>query len=470
VARWLWLFAMLGCAARPLVITDVAIVDVVRGETTGPRTIVIRDGRIAAIGAEVRIPDDADRLDGRGRYVVPGLIDMHVHLFAGGGRTNAWALAWFVAAGVTTVRDMAARPAELAGLRGRGPRIVAGVAVGGAPAEATARVDAAADAGADFVKVFSELAEPSWRAVLAAARRRGLAVIGHVPAGVALLDAARAGQRGAEHLMQAFEACTADEPGWLAGRAGLAGDALVARRDADEPAVLAAFDPVACARVAAALAALGQVQDPTLVLAWTDARDADPARDPRWRALPAGERARWTRLLAQRSPAERAVAPRRWAVARQIAAAFARAGVVIVAGTDAPMPRVYPGFALHDELAALVAAGLAPADALRAATSTAARVLGRADLGEIAVGKRADLVILDGDPLRDIAQLRRIHAVIVAGATSRRRADRRRTGAARRRRRARARWRRRARGSAPSWRSRSCRRCRSGGGSRGGSP
>jgi imidazolonepropionase-like amidohydrolase len=420
-----------------LAITDVSIVDVARGQTLGPRTVLVAAGHIVAIfeaGSPARdaIPASAARLDGRGRFLIPGLIDLHVHLFNGGARPpNAWALPLFVAHGVTAVREMATRPAALAQLArwraaaARGtlvaPRILAaGVPLrAGTPAEAARQVDEAAAAGADFLKVFSDLSERSWRAALLAAHRRGLPVLGHVPAGVSLLAAAAAGQRGDEHLTQAFEACTVGEARWLEGRRGLSGEALIRRRDGDEALVLDAFDQAACERVAAALAAAPPVpvQVPTLILPFVEAQ---PARalddDPRWRTLPPDERARWLRLLGGLTSSERALAARRWPIARRIAATFHRAGVPLLAGTDAPMPRVYPGSSLHEELELLVAVGLSPAEALRAATLAPAAFLGRAhDLGSIAPGKRADLVVLDADPLLDIRNTRRIHAVILDG-------------------------------------------------------
>jgi adenine deaminase len=157
---------------------------------------------------------------------------------------------------------------------------------------------------------------------------------------------------------------------------------------------------------------------PTLVLAWVESRPAERAStdDPRWPYLRADERARWLRLTHEMSPEQRAVAARRWDVARRIASVLHEAHVPLIAGTDSPMPGVYPGFALHDELERLVDAGLSPAEALRAATLAPARFLGIQDeTGSIAVGKRADLVLLDADPLRDVHNARRIEAVVLDG-------------------------------------------------------
>lgn len=417
-----------------IAITDVTIVDVEHGRTIGPRTVLIADGRIAAIGmpAESRVPDGALRVDGHGRFVIPGLVDMHVHLFNNASHRppNTWAFPLFVANGVTAVREMAGTPATVAIVnewrdattKGTllAPRILAAgvVAYGPSPEEAVRQVDAAADAGADFIKVFSDISAASWRAVLEASHRRSLPVIGHVPAGVSALAAAEAGQRSDEHLTQVFEACSKIEQAVLAERDGLVGDALIARSDAQEARVLDAYDQHTCDGVAAALAPSGQVQVPTLVLPYIESKTAERtmASDPLFRYLRADERARWLRIEESLTADERAVAARRWPVARKIVTTLHRAGVPLLAGTDAPMPKVYPGFSLHEELELLVASGLSPAQALRAATLAPASFLGIADTsGSIAIGKRADLVVLDADPLLDIRNTRRIRAVLLDG-------------------------------------------------------
>jgi imidazolonepropionase-like amidohydrolase len=193
---------------------------------------------------------------------------------------------------------------------------------------------------------------------------------------------------------------------------------LVARRDAQEARALVAFDPGTCRHITKRLAATGQYQVPTLVLGNEDALAArgSPDTDPRWRLLRADEHPRWQRFLGGYTPADAEIAKRRWPVARQIVAIMHRAGVPILTGTDAPMPGVYPGFSLHDEMAMLVVSGLSPREALRSATFLPAQFLGIAAIsGSIARGKRADLVLLDADPTRDIRNSQRIRAVILDG-------------------------------------------------------
>ena len=423
----------------PVEITDVTVVDVEHGRSIEKRTVIVDDGRIVAIvaSANAHVPASAQRVDGRGRFLIPGLVDMHVHMFnlSSHRPPNDWTFPLYLVNGVTAVREMRA-DAESIALTNRwrkeladgslvAPRILAvGIAVrGGSPDDAARQVDAARDAGADFIKVFSDVSAPNWRAILAQARARSLPVAGHVPAGVRMLDAAIAGQRSNEHLMQAYEACSSVESQLLDERRGLEGDALEAMRDAQEARALAAFDPRICRRVAKTLAATGQAQIPTLVLANEDSmrEHAPPSDDERWRLLRADEHARWGNFLSGYTAQDAALAKRRWPVARQIVSAMHRAGVPIMAGTDSPMPGVYPGFALHDEMTMLVEAGLTPREALRSATFLPAQFLGIANTsGSVAVGKRADLVLLDADPTKDIRNTRRINALLIDGRLLRR--------------------------------------------------
>ncbi|HET6602606.1 MAG TPA: amidohydrolase family protein [Xanthomonadaceae bacterium] len=418
----------------PLAIRAVTVVDVVAGAHVGPRTVLVVDGRIAAVGArdEVQVPAGAVVIDGAGRYLIPGLVDMHVHLFNNhsGRPHNDWAFPLYVAHGVTGVREMWVQPGSMdvvAGWRRQveegalvAPRVLAaGSRVQeAAPHDARRAVRELARAGVDFVKVFSRIPPQGWRAALAEAARRGLPVAGHVPAQVRLLDAAEAGQRSNEHLTQVHEACTSIQDELLAERAGLDPERLGTRMQAQETRVLAAFDALQCRTRARRLAATGQAQVPTLVMARMELALLDPAHatDPRLNLLREDERARWQRILGQLGPVDAALARQRWEVTRRIVGILHRAGVPLLAGTDSPMPLVYPGYALHEELALLVESGLTPVEALRAATIGPMRWLGlEAEAGSIEAGKRADLVVLDADPLADIAHTRAIHAVVLAG-------------------------------------------------------
>lgn len=419
-----------------IAITDVTVIDVEHGRSIGRQTVLVDAGRIVAIvpSRDASLSLGTQQVDGRGRFLIPGLIDMHVHLFNNATHRppNDWAFPLFIANGVTGVREMRTDPTQISVVnRWRtelddgtliAPRILAaGVAVSGnSPDDAARKVREAADAGADFIKVFSDVPVLHWRAILAAARAVSLPVVGHVPAGVSLLDAAVAGQRSSEHLMQAFEACSSSETKFLDERRGVGGDALAGLLEAQEPQVLRKFDRRTCRRISESLAATGQVQDPTLVIQMLKS-DEKPGNDPRWRLLRADEQARWERIFASQSAQSHRVEKQRLDVALQILSAMNKAGVPVMAGTDAPMPNVYPGYSLHEELELLVESGLSPREALRAATLTPAEFLGiAADSGSVAAGRRADLVLLDADPTQDIRNTRRIDAVLIDGRLLRR--------------------------------------------------
>lgn len=415
---------------------NVSIIDVVRGQVVGPRTVRIADGRITAIEASSSrsdAPPDPLRIDGTGCFLIPGLVDLHVHLFNHATRrpANDWTFPLFVANGVTAVREMSTQPEGLAIVRqwrerqadGQliAPRIVAtsGVVRADSPEAARLEVRRMQAAGLDFIKVFSQYREPIWRAIVDEARTLRMPTAGHTPYGFGAVETARNGQRSSEHLTQIFEGCVAHQAALLEERGGLVGEKLVAVLQRQEMPMMAAFDPKVAAQLASDLAKTGQVQVPTLVLMAREARGpaSEWNADARWRLLRVDEQARWDRILREPlPPGEAELAQRRWETARRVVPILHAGGVRVLAGTDAPMPLVYPGYSLHDELALLVECGLSPADALRAATLWPAEFLGlRAQYGSVEVGLRADLVLLKANPLTDIQHTRRIHGVMLEG-------------------------------------------------------
>jgi imidazolonepropionase-like amidohydrolase len=298
----------------------------------------------------------------------------------------------------------AARWAILAGTL-IGPRIVAAGAIldGPEPVDPTVSiavgdtgaarraVDSVANAGADFVKVYTLLPREAYFAVLREAARRHLSVAGHVPAAVTVLEAADSGQRSIEHL-----------------------------RDEIEPLCIQAAD-AACARLLDTLRARGTALVPTLVVLRVKAilDDSSLVLDPRLATVPSLVRSAWDGIrsgkLGRPPDYWREKRARFFGELALTGAAFL-AGVPLLAGTDAGALYTYPGSSLHDELAQLVRAGLTPAAALRAATLGPAEFLGATDsLGTVAVGRVADLVLLDADPLTDIKNTRRIAAVVLRG-------------------------------------------------------
>jgi imidazolonepropionase-like amidohydrolase len=370
------------------------------------QTVVVAGERIVAVGPveEIPVPAQATRIHGRGAYLLPGLADMHVHL----GEDVAPVL--FLANGVTTVRNMWGGASHLK-LRDRiaraellGPTVItSGPILDGAPSrytvvatadEATRAVAAQHADGYDFVKVYNNLEPVAYDAILAAAARYGMPVAGHVPRPVGLPRVLASGQRSIEHL-RGYVSPT--------GRGNLP----------DEDAVPG---------LAALTRDAGVWNCPTLVLrehqvpeqverlnTCPEARFLPPRLLARWRASWAEDRTRasaadWARM--------REANRRR----QQLVKAFHDTGARLLLGTDAPNPGVLPGFAVHDELRQFVEAGLTPYAALRAGTADAAEFLGAAgEFGVVATGARADLLLLEGNPLADLRHAARPLGVMVGG-------------------------------------------------------
>jgi hypothetical protein len=453
-------FAISACAApadtagspkeTDLGFVDVNVVDVDGERVLRGQTVLIRGSRIAAVGSggEVVVPRGALIVGGSDHYLIPGLVDMHVHLFnnVSRRRPSEWALPLFVVNGVTGVREMWTEPASVPTVREWlrsvegatliAPRVLAtGALLNGpgawyphmpqiaTPTEARDFVRTAAEAGVDFIKTHSLLRPEVYAAALDEARAVELPVDGHIPLLVRALDAEVSGQRTNEHLYQIREACTTVEDQIMEERrrfysAPYAEDAEVALLDAEVHRFGEAFDPTICRGVAVRLAAAGQWQVPTLVdeRRWT----LGPVGGETWLAyVPVEERQHWTRLLedgAATYTGERESLLRSWEATLNVVAILEEAGPGMLAGTDFGNPFVFPGFSLHEELSLLVEAGLTPAQALKAATIRPAQALGVSDsLGSIAPSRLADLVLLAGNPLEDIRNTRRIEAVVLNG-------------------------------------------------------
>jgi imidazolonepropionase-like amidohydrolase len=433
------------CAAQahpaPVAITGVTLADATAAPSAAPVTVVVAEGRIVAIGPDVRAPAGARVVDGRGKWLIPGLWDMHVHL-AGVAAKPAWSrdvvLPLYLAHGVTGVRDMGSDPDAVLAWReavraGRlaGPHIVTPgpmllergedgpeIDVVATDSAAAATVSSLRARGVDFVKVLDQISRERFLAVAAAARAAGLPLAGHLPDGVGAAEASSLGMRAIEHLSGMPLATAVGEPELRARRI----DAR-ARQDGAAYAqttteMLTRHDPARAAALYALLRRNGTWQVPTLV--WTrtiGAMDSVRADDPRLRWIPASVRAEWTaeKLAEGFSQPYRAHQRRLLARHLPLVGEMSRAGVGILAGSDSMDPFVFPGASLHEELELLVSAGLTPTEALRAATSAPAEFLGRADAGRVAPGYVADLVLLDGDPRVDIRNTRRISAVVAAG-------------------------------------------------------
>lgn len=423
---------LLGCRAGPPpgagveALVGATIVEVVSGRTIRDGVVLVRDGRILAVGSrvDVPVPTGAQETDLTGRWIVPGLIDAHAHL-------QPWGLAASLAQGVTTVRDLhagdplAARLARDA-LAAGGPRLVQAVAMVDAPPTTypdaiaidstgpAAAVDRAVALGAQWIKAYTGVTPDIMAQVVEEARARQRPVAAHL----GLTDArtaARLGVRSIEHLSGIPEAL------------GLAGELQAAHRRGFLVGWTAfeeswpRLDPLALDQLARELAATGVILVPTLGLHDTFARLDDSAvyRSPALAAVPDSARVNWNvpGMIARAGwtrddyPLFRAARP----LQDRFVRTFAAAGGVVATGTDASNQLLVPGLGVHLEMELLVHAGLEPLEALRAATLNGATLLMADSLGRLQPRAVADLVVLGGNPLADIRNTRQVVRVMVAG-------------------------------------------------------
>ncbi len=384
---------------RPLVLENGRVVTGLEEHALQDAVVVIENGRIVAVGprADVALPADARHLELAGRTVLPGLWDMHAHL-----AQVEWCPV-YLAAGVTTVRDVgndigfirALRDAAAEG-RGPAPRIlVAGILFGdevSTEAEARARVRAYHDDGFQQIKIYSYVKPELVPAITDEAHALGMTVTGHVPEGMDLYDGLAAGMDQINHLGYVDAVMRPDSAG---------DDALP---EVDSPRGRRAIEAMAEGDI---------VLDPTLALYELHGRPTNVPLDSiePGAAKVAPELAgplNGIGVLPERAAAARRLMRRRL----DILGALHEAGVRIVAGTDMGVP----GYSLYREIELYTRAGFTPLEALRAATAVSASVMGLAnEVGTIEPGKRADLIVVDGDPLADIRALRTVHTVITRG-------------------------------------------------------
>jgi len=445
-------------SVAPLLIEDVTVIDAATGTRPG-QSLLLSNGRIAALwpanDATQAPPLDGDtrRIDGSDRYLIPGLWDAHVHLDFLPEIDFAVFFDLALRHGITALRDTGGRLENLAAARAAagtpqtpdlfvaGPlidgmppvydgssRFLPAIGMGHADRDAiAARVDTLAAAGVDFLKGYEMLTREQLATLVEAADRHGLKVAAHVPLSMSAGEAALTGVDDMQHLRNLELACARDHSGLLEERRALleaaddeTGSALRRRiHERQRELALAEQDQGTCRFVVAALASTGVYQTPTLTMVTFRSLRlyADPAWGRSFDLLPEAAAARWRRDAVAYSevptPAN-AVPLAAWADG--MVARLHQAGVPIMAGTDAPLGFLTPGLSLHKELELLVAAGLDPLDALRAATLTPAEFFGiDDDVGTIAPGKRANLVLLRADPLADIRHTRSIDAVVKDG-------------------------------------------------------
>lgn len=428
-------------AAQDIFVRNVTVVHVEDGSRQAGQTVAISGDKIAWVRPSARVPANrrAKVVEGNGKFLIPGLWDMHVHSQHAGRWRYHYPL--FRAHGVTGVRDAGSHLASaLRGMeRAKGdplaPRIVWGSpTIDGLPPAlpfGLAAEDPQAARlvarqmkrlGFDFIKVYDRIHPLVYAALADEAKKIRLPLEGHVPLQLDPFRTALAGQRAIDHLTMVLEACT---PGFIdlvhqeAAKDVSAIDALSFLMDDRFAKNLHRFDPAACGRLFDTFAERHVWQIPTLVemrgYFYTD--DPEVNSDPRVRFTTQALLDEWRTWTKEAKPAELANGKKFLAAQTALIKPMHDAGVGLLAGTDASSePWVYAGASVHDELQLFVDAGLSPLEALRTATLNPWRYLGRTRKTPL-IGKDevADLILLDADPLINIAATERIHAVIARG-------------------------------------------------------
>ena len=391
-------------AAAALAFTGVTVVDVAAGRLLPEQTVVIVGNRVQAVGGDgkVPLPKNGRVVDSRGKYLIPGLWDMHVHIEGAPPKLNYSLL---VANGVTGVRQTSeVEPWEwrrsIAAGEEAGPRVVAGTDIEAETAEESHfKIDEAKAAGADFVKVHDAdvMKREVYFAIAAYARKVGIPLIGHLPNTITEVEASDSGQRTMEHFNELH--CW-----WPDGERML--------KRSRQPSSYPSPDSAGverCAEVARTFARNGTWFVPTLTV--TNMITPKAPEHPKYWPQSGRE---GLEAMANVNCCPSDPTPER---GREIISLLHRFGIPLLAGTDAaPILPIMHGFSLHDELGHLVEGGLSPLEALRAATLNPAKYLQATDsLGIVAPGKLADLVLLDADPLTDIGNTKKIRAVVANG-------------------------------------------------------
>ncbi|HEX5705361.1 MAG TPA: amidohydrolase family protein [Pyrinomonadaceae bacterium] len=434
-----------------LALSEVTVIDATGAPARPDMTVIITGDRITNIAktGEVAIPRKARVIDGKGKFVIPGLWDMHVHTAVKSLPERFFPM--FIANGVTGVRDMAADLGFLKQLQkdindGKliGPRVIGGPIVDGPMPvwpersmsisdEAGARQTVASvkDAGADFIKVYSLVPRPAYFALADEAKKRGIPFAGHVPISVTASEASDAGQKSIEHMEGILLGCSAEELELKKIIEASIKDAkdtdqmrasLVRALTETYSRALETYSQEKAAALFARFAKNGTWQAPTLVVARVGAflDDSNFTNDPRLKYVRRELRDSWKNnddFRLKNRPANAAALGKMLFQKRlELIGAMHRAGVKMLAASDALVMYVVPGFSLHDELELFVQAGLSPMEALQTATRNPATYLGLIDtVGTVEQGKKADLVLLEANPLENISHTKRINAVIVNG-------------------------------------------------------
>jgi imidazolonepropionase-like amidohydrolase len=443
----LFFLAALACSAQSLVIEHVTVIDATGADPRPGMSVGIENGQITEIKKSIHAPKGAQIVDGTGKFLIPGLWDMHVHIAApeiffplliANGITGVREM--FTGIPMQTIRDWRSRP-DVPRIFGSGfidgPLMInppPGAFAVANPEQARLAVRALAQTGVDFLKVYNSVPRDAYFAIAEEARAIGIPFAGHVPEAVSNGEASDAGQRSEEHLINMMLDCSTNADALRAARIAtmfstrITGEARLRELAWPDPEDL--FDTYSEEKAAALFAKLvknGTWQTPTLVVlsGFVRARADDFIHDPRRRFLPQQWTDTWdprvTFYLRDLAPEDYDKLHARIAALldryKKLVGDMRKAGVEFLAGTDSSgWNPVLPGFGLHEELALLVQSGLTPMEALQSATRNPARYFNKLDeFGTIESKKSADLVLLNADPLEDIRNTQNIEAVILRG-------------------------------------------------------
>ncbi|MBC8138803.1 MAG: amidohydrolase family protein [Fibrella sp.] len=409
---------------KPIVITNVTVIDVKLGTALPNQTVIVSGKQIKSLGPSDRLkaPSDALVIRGEGLFMMPGLFDSHVHLNNPERETKM-----LVANGVVFVRDMGgdtagriaerkqARDGKFLGLE----TICVGTILDGnppyhpwsrkcaTPEEGRSAVREMRAAGVDQIKVYSLLKPEVHHAICDEAKKQKITVVGHVPDSVTLEQAISAGQRGVEHLSRFNSLLSVFLPAFVPVPGAFDGGVWT-----QYPAV----DKEKLRERLLTMATSGAVQCPTLVLHAGQARILDETTKSLWNqyALP-DDRSGWDQIPPQYAAYGVSLASS-FPYLQQAVADLQRSGVSLLIGTDLGNPGILAGFAVHTEMRLWQDAGLQPAEILRAATLTPARFFGVASrLGTVERGKTASLLLTRKNPLDDVRNVAQIEAVFARG-------------------------------------------------------
>ena len=432
---------------KTIVFVHVNIVNSDSGTVESDRTVVIENSRIETIGesSKVRIPKNAEVIESNGKFMIPGLWDMHVHWY------DADYLPLFIANGVTGVRLMWGIPKhhqwrkEIEKGKMLGPHLLIASTIMDGPnpvwpgsisvsnvSKAREAVATARKEKADFVKVYSRLGREEYFAIAEECQKRNLVFCGHVPNAVSAREASEAGQKSIEHLTGILMSVSKMEQELrkqLETQKQEPENSAMHERPVKElekektaAELVDSYDATKATQLFADFVKNKTWQCPTLTMLTSKAYISDPKfiDDPRLKYMPPSLRSSWNSKRNSRSSKSKredyAIAKPVYENLMEVVESMNQAGVRFLAGTDTFNPFCFPGFSLHDELELLVHAGLTPAQALQAATRNAAEYSNKLDsFGSVEKGKIADLLVLDGNPLEDINNTRKISSVIYGG-------------------------------------------------------